>query len=137
MIETPKISVIYQNLDENGKLKGYNCQLNEIKQHIIKSLELNQNVIIGYTHFDSENKVDGGHEITIIGYETDKEGNGIFICNDTDDDINSAIKIKEKDLLPLIHHAGISKEALSSEDTVIESWREIVETFQAKLKQDK
>ena len=132
---TPKISVVYQNLDENGYLKGYNCQPEETLQHILKSLELGHNVIIGYTHIDNENRVDGGHEITIIGYEKDKNGNGVFICNDTDDNIDEPIRISEAKLLPLIHHAGISKEALSQNDIIVEPWREILQEFQNSIKQ--
>lgn len=126
---TPKISVVYQTIDDNGYLTGYNCRPEETKAHILKSLQLGQNVIIGYTHIDENNQVQGGHEITITDYKTDKNGNGIFICNDTDDEIDSEIEIEESKLLPLIHHAGISKEALSSEDTVVESWREILDDF--------
>ncbi len=137
VFEMPKISVVYQNLDENGYLIGYNCQPEETKQHILKSLELGQNVIIGYTHLDSNNKVDGGHEITIVGYEKDANGNGFFICNDTDDNIDKSIKISEEKLLPLIHHAGISQEALSKDDVVVESWREIVDEFQRLIKSEK
>ena len=130
---TPKISVVYQQLDENGKLIGYNCKKEETKQHILKSLELGHNVIIGYTHLDDNNQVDGGHEITIIGYRTNENGEGEFICNDTDDDIAAPITIKESKLLPLIHHAGISKEALSKEDVIVEPWREIVNNFHSSL----
>ncbi len=136
VFEMPKISVVYQNLDENGYLIGYNCKPEETKQHILKSLELGQNVIIGYTHLDSNNKVDGGHEITIVGYEKDANGNGFFICNDTDDDIDQAIKISEDKLLPLIHHAGISQEALSKDDVVVESWREILDEFKMVIKSE-
>ena len=136
VFEKPKISVVYQNLDENGYLIGYNCRPEETKQHILKSLELGQNVIIGYTHLDANNKVDGGHEITIVGYEQNANGNGFFICNDTDDDVDSAIKISEEKLLPLIHHAGISQEALSKDDVVVESWKEILEEFKILLKSE-
>lgn len=136
VFESPKLSVTYQQLDENGVLIGYYCEPHETKNHILKSLELGQNVIIGYTHLDENNKVNGGHEITIIGYEQDENGNGYFICNDTDDEIDAAIKINEERLLPLIHHAGISKEALSSEDIVVEPWREFLDMFQQELKNE-
>ncbi len=131
---TPKISVVYQDIDENGKLAGYNCEPSETKQHILKSLDLGHNVIIGYTHLDSENKVDGGHEITIIDYQQDENGSGFFICNDTDDNLDEPIKIEEDKLLKLIHHAGIPKEALSEQDVVVEPWREILDEFQNMLK---
>ncbi len=127
VFESPKLSVVYQNIDpETGKLVGYNCKPEETKQHILKSLELGQNVIIGYTHIDENNTVNGGHEITVIGYTQDADGKGYFVCNDTDDDIDAPVKISEEKLLPLIHHAGISYEALSKDDVVSESWRDIL-----------
>ena len=137
VFESPRISVTYQQLNEEGKLVGYNCEPHETLNHILKSLELGQNVIIGYTHIDENNQVNGGHEITIIGYEKDENGNGYFIYNDTDDEIDTAVKISEKQLLPLIHHAGISKEALSSEDIIIEPWKEYIDWFQTALKAEK
>lgn len=129
VFDKPKVSVVYQNLDQNGVLVGYNAKPEETKNHILKSLELGQNVIIGYTQFDENNKVLGGHEITIVGYEQDANGNGIFICNDTDDELNQLIKMPEKELIPLIHHAGISKEALSKDDVIAVPWREILTEF--------
>lgn len=132
----PKISVVYQVLDENGYLTGYNCELSEMKQHILKSLEAGENVIIGYTHMDENKKIDGGHEITITDYKQDEQGNGIFVCNDTDDNIDKQIEVKEEQLLPIIHHAGISKSALNENDIVVESWREIVDEFQKIIKNE-
>ena len=133
----PKISVVYQTIDENGFLTGYNCELSEMKQHILKSLELGENVIIGYTHLDENKQVNGGHEITITGYREDKQGNGYFICNDTDDDIDELIEYSEDKLLPLIHHAGIPKAALSENDVVVEPWREILDEFQKMLAEER
>ena len=129
IFETPKYSVVYQNLDENGVLQGYNCTQEETKQHILKSLELGQNVIIGYTHMNDKKQVNGGHEITIIGYEKGADGKGKFICNDTDDELDEPIRVSEEKLLPLIHHAGISKEALNPNDIVVDSWREYLDEF--------
>ena len=107
-----------------------------MKQHILKSLEAGENVIIGYTHMDENKKIDGGHEITITDYKQDEQGNGIFICNDTDDNIDKQIEVKEEQLLPLIHHAGISKSALNENDIVVEPWREIVDEFQKVIKSE-
>ncbi len=138
IFETPKYSVVYQNLDENGILREYNNNTREeTKQHILKSLKLGQNVIIGYTHLDADKRVNGGHEITIVGYETDKDGKGSFLCNDTDDGVDDVIKISEEKLLPLIHHAGISKEALNADDVVVIPWREYVDDFQKILSEEK
>ena len=136
VFESPRISVTYQQLNEEGKLVGYNCEPHETLNHILKSLELGQNVIIGYTHIDENNQVNGGHEITIIGYEKDENGNGYFIYNDTDDEIDTAVKVSEEKLLPLIHHAGISKEALSSDDIIVEPWKEYINWFQQALKEE-
>ena len=99
-------------------------------------MALGQNVIIGYTHLDKNNKVDGGHEITIIGYEKDENGKGFFICNDTDDNKDEPIRISEETLLPLIHHAGIPKEALSQNDYIVEPWREILEQLKNDFSQN-
>lgn len=133
VFENPKISVVYQALDENGYLTGYNCEPEETKQHILKSLQLGQNVIVGYTHLNESKQVDGGHEITILDYKQDENGKGYFICNDTDDNKDEPISIAEEKLLPLIHHAGISQEALSEQDIIIEPWREILEELKPVL----
>ena len=125
----PKISVVYQNIDENGYLTT--------KEHILKSLSLGQNVIVGYTHLDENKKVNGGHEITIVDYGKDSDGTEYFICNDTDDNLNESIRYKVNDLLPLIHHAGISKEALGENDIIYEPWREILDEFQKMLAAEK
>ncbi len=137
VLGVPKISVVYQQLDENGYLTGYNGTHEETKQHILKSLEQGQNVIIGYTHIDDKGQIDGGHEITIIDYKQDNSGKGYFICNDTDDELDTPIQIEEDKLIPLIHHAGISKSALSKDDVIVEPWREIVLAFQEMLKAEK
>lgn len=136
VFDKPKLSVVYQSLDQNGVLVGYNAEMEEVKQHILKSLNLGQNVIIGYTQFDENKKVLGGHEITIVGYEQDANGNGVFVCNDTDDDLNQLIKVSETELLPLIHHAGISKEALSENDVVEVPWRVVLQQIQELIKQN-
>ncbi len=137
VFEKPKISVVYQNIDENGYLTGYNAEPNETKEHILKSLRLGQNVIVGYTHLDEDKKVNGGHEITIVDYEQDADGTEYFVCNDTDDNLDESVRYKVNDLLPLIHHAGISKEALGKDDIICEPWREIITEFQQMLAAEK
>ncbi len=137
VFEKPKISVVYQNIDENGYLTGYNAEPNETKEHILKSLSLGQNVIVGYTHLDEDKKVNGGHEITIVDYEKDADGTEYFVCNDTDDNLDKSVRYKVNDLLPLIHHAGISKEALGKDDIICEPWREIITEFQKMLAAEK
>ena len=136
VFESPRIPVTYQIIDQNGYLAGYNCEPHEPKNHILKALELGQNVIVGYTHIDENNQVNGGHEITIIGYDVDKNGNEIFIINDTDDEIDEPISVRVDELLPKIHHAGIPKEALSSNDVIVDHWREVIDWFQSSIKEE-
>ena len=99
----------------------------------MNSLSLGENVIIGYTHINEDKQIDGGHEITIIGYQEDENGNGYFICNDTDDRKDEPIIMSEKELLPMIHHAGISKEALNPSDEYEESWKEALRFVKGQL----
>ena len=105
--DEPKISIVYQNIDENQKLQGYNFDFKSTEDHLLQSLGSGSNVIIGIIEFDQNNTVIGGHEITIIGAKKDMKGNISFICNDTDDDYTGPIMIKSEDLVPKIHHAGI------------------------------
>lgn len=102
-----KISMIYQTVDENGKVVGYETDFNTMKKQLLDSLAMGENVIIGYTQTDRTNKIEGGHEITIIGAKQDKNGKIIFICNDTDDDKSAPIEYSEDYIIPKIHHAGL------------------------------
>lgn len=105
--DEPKISIVYQNIDENQKLQGYNFDFKSTEDHLLQSLEAGSNVIIGIIEFDQNNTVIGGHEITVIGAKKDMKGNVSFVCNDTDDDYTGPVMISSKDLIPKIHHAGI------------------------------
>ena len=51
-------------------------------------------------------------------------------------DVDQAIKISEDKLLPLIHHAGISQEASSKDDVVVESWREILDEYKTAIQSE-
>lgn len=124
-----KVCVTYQKLDDNGKLAGYECEQNETLAHIQNTLNGGDNVIIGYTYTDSEKNVIGGHEITIIGIETDKKGQKYFVCNDTDDGLSEAIKYPVQELLPKIHHAGIPKSVLVDNVEFVEGWKELMQVY--------
>lgn len=130
----PKLDVLYQNINMDGILTGHNCEIEETKQHIINSLNLGHNVIIGYTDVDTNNQIIGGHEITIMGYKTDENGNEYFICNDTDDNKDYPIALNAEKLLPMIHHASIPKDALNEGDIALEPWREILDLYQESRK---
>ncbi len=131
VFDRPKASVVYQNLNEEGYLQGYFAEQNEVKQQILKTLELGQNVIVGIT-FIENNKVEGGHEMTIVDYKEDKDGIGYFICNDTDDNIDKPVTIKADKLIPMIHHAGVLIESLGENFKYRESWRDILDQFKNK-----
>ena len=72
-----------------------------------------------------------GHEITIVGAKTDKNGETIFICQDSDDDKDAPIEMKESYLLPKIHHAGLPEEIASKDFSYEDSWKVGVNEFQA------
>lgn len=127
---TPKISVTYQILDEEGKLVGYECDNQTVQKHLLDALNTNTNVIIGYTQMDENNKVINGHEITIVGSEKDSTGRLIFICNDTDDNNPAPIKWYADELIPLIHHAGLPKEVLKDDVEFVEGWKEALNEYQ-------
>jgi hypothetical protein len=119
-----KISVTYQVIDENGKLVGYEADFATIKKHIVDTLEMGENLIIGYTQTDADNKVINGHEITIIGAKTDKTGKMTFVCNDTDDGHVGLIEYSEDYLLPKIHHTALPKSVAEKDVQMVENWVE-------------
>lgn len=107
MDDEPKISIVYQNIDDDQKLQSYNFDFKSTEDHLLQSLGSGSNVIIGIIEFDKNNTVIGGHEITVIGAKKDMKGNINFICNDTDDDYTGPIVLSSQELIPKIHHAGI------------------------------
>lgn len=102
-----KSSVTYQQVDDNAFLLGYNKDYNSTLMDIINSLKSGSNVVIGITETDPNAQIVGGHEITIVGSDVDANGKLVFICNDTDDDLNEPIRMLADELIPKIHHAGI------------------------------
>ena len=126
-------SVVYQKVDENGRLAGYEKDLATIKKELLDTLAMGHNVIIGYTWPNPENgnKLDG-HEITIVGTKTGKNGELIFICQDSDDKVDRPIEMTESELLPNIHHAGLPDEIASRDFHYEESWKSGVNDFAQK-----
>ena len=98
-----------------------------MKKHIIGALNLGENVIIGYTQQDENNKVINGHEITIVKVEKDKNGKEVFVCNDTDDESELPVKYYVDDLLPSIHHAGLPKKVLEGDIDDKPVWYEVLD----------
>lgn len=124
-------SVTYQIVDENGRLKGYEKDFATIKRELLDTLKMGQNIIIGYTwpDPDNDNRL-AGHEITIVGYKQDKNGEGVFICQDSDDDVAKPVEMKESFLLPKIHHAGLPDEIASRDFEYQDSWKVGLDEFQ-------
>ena len=124
-------SVTYQIINEEGKLVGYQKDFATIKKELLDTLKMGHNIIIGYTWPDPEN--DGklaGHEITIVGYKTNANGEGVFICQDSDDKISRPIEMKESFLLPKIHHAGLPANIASRDFQYEDSWKVGLDEYQ-------
>lgn len=130
-----KISVTYQTVDENAKLIGYETSFDTMKKQITDALNLGENVIVGYTQVDNTNTIINGHEITIIGTKTDKDGKMIFICNDTDDNASKPIEYSEDYLLPKIHHAALPQSVVANDVNLVENWVEGLKTYKELKKQ--
>lgn len=105
--DEPRISVVYQDVDDNQHIKGYNYSYEETQNHLLKAISQKKNVIVGLVNYDKKHKITNGHEITIIGAAKDLKGNIKFICNDTDDNTTAPTFIPAKELIPRLHHAGI------------------------------
>lgn len=129
-----KISVTYQIVDENGKLTGYETTFDTMKKHILDSLAMGENVIIGYTQTDESGKIINGHEITIVGTKQDKNGKLIFICNDTDDDNPNPVEYPADFIIPMIHHAGLPQEIVEKDVKFVDNWVDGINAYK-QLKQ--
>lgn len=133
-----KISVTYQIVDENGKITGYETDFDTMKKQIIDSLNMGENVIIGYTQADETNTIINGHEITIIGVRKDKNNKLVFICNDTDDNYKGKIEYPEDYIIPRIHHAGLPQKVAEKDTHYVDNWVSGVENYkQMKQSQQK
>ena len=133
-----KLSIRYQKVDDNQNLVGWECDFNKIQKHIIDTLNIGEDVIIGYvltnetsgktkeagyqnTPDNAPNKIINGHEITIVGYKTDNKGNVTFICNDTDDDEQKLVEYSADFLIPKIHHAAYPVSIVEDDLKLIEA----------------
>lgn len=129
-------SVTYQKVDDEGRLSGYSKDFATIKKELLDTLKKGHNIIIGYTWPDPENGNRlAGHEITIVGYKINSNGEGVFICQDSDDDISAPITMPEKELLRKIHHAGLPDEIAAKDSNYQNSWEIGINEFQEMLKQ--
>ena len=131
-------SVIYQEVTPDGKLKGYTKDFKIIKKQLLDTLNLGHNIIIGYTWPDPQNGGRlAGHEITIVGYKKNSNGEGVFICQDSDDNLSKPIQMKESFLLRSIHHAGLPEEIASKDFQYDDSWQVGIDMYQQNRKNTK
>lgn len=123
-------SVIYQNVDEEGRLSGYTKDFATIKKELLATLKAGHNINIGYTWPDpyNENRL-AGHEITIVSCKVKPNGELVFICQDSDDDLAAPIEMSEKELLPKIHHAGIPESIASKDFDYEDSWKVTLDEY--------
>ena len=75
----------------------------DIKNEILDALNKRGSVVAGYIWGERNN----GHEITIIGYTTNINGDGFFIIQDSDDWKSEPELFEENDFLEMLHHAFI------------------------------
>jgi len=135
-------SMLYQQVDDNMVVTGYECDFATMKSQIVDTLKRNQNVIIGITYFEkdkdtpdpsrSPNAIAGGHEITVIGVKTDQKGETWFVCQDSDDDVNEPFEYPESWLLPRLHHAGLPEDiAERTMPDLKENWQITLENYRS------
>lgn len=132
------VSVTYQKLDEQGHLVGYEKDFNTIKKELLDTLKMGHNIIIGYTWPDAanDNRL-AGHEITIVGHKVNPNGQAVFICQDSDDNLSTPIEMSEEFLLKSIHHAGLPEEIANRDFQFQESWEIGLDEFQNAQKNQK
>lgn len=111
-----KESVIYQAIDETGRISARSCDYQTMAIQILTALEGDNNVIVGYVNLNEDEQVVGGHEITIIGAGEAPTGDLYFVCNDTNDGNDEPICILAENLLPKLHHAGLPKEVVANQN---------------------
>lgn len=129
-------SLVYQKIDDDQNLLGYNCSLDKIEKHITDTIDSGDDVILGYVLTNEmagvtsnpkynqsvdgkPNKVINGHEITVVDYYKDEKGKTVFVCIDTDDDSVDLVKYDADWLLPKIHHAGYPAHIVEADEAEI------------------
>lgn len=124
-----KITLTNQKINDDGILYGYDYDMQTFKKHLLNTLNSGENIIIGYTFTDNNNKIIGGHEITLVGSRQDKDGKTYFVANDSDDDYFGAVEYPEDYLLPKIHHATFPKKMVENDIKFEENWVEGLRNF--------
>ena len=107
-----------------------------MQKHILDTLNSGEDIIAGYVLTNqtsgrtstplynpktegAPNKVINGHEIAIVDYKQDLNGNVTFICVDTDDDNPKFVEYSADWLLPKLHHAGYPAKIVEKDEKEI------------------
>lgn len=109
-----KKTVVYQNIDKNDYLVGYNCDFKTMENHLVETLNKGSHILTGITFTDQNRKITGGHQLTVTGTRVDEKGERYFIINDTDDKYPGLVELKAQTLLPMLGDAQILEEVLNS-----------------------
>lgn len=116
------ISVNYQKIGPNGELKGYEADFDVIKQQLLDTLALKQNIIAGITNRTASGRLKG-HEIVITGARQDPVTNRTeFLCFNSDMDKTSPVAYCEDYIIPRLHHAGLPKEIVVKNMVFKDGW---------------
>lgn len=92
-------------------LYGYTRSFEQTAGDLIEALKMGEFVIIGITDTDPNGAIVGGHEITVTSaFVDEKDGELKFVVVDSDDDVPAPVVRSARELIPLIHHAGMPRD---------------------------
>lgn len=124
------ISVNYQHINNNGEIAGYEADFDTIKQQLLDTLELHENIIAGLTNKTPLGKLKG-HEIVITGAKTNAQGKTDFICYNSDMDKTKPLIYSEDYILPRLHHAGLPEAVVLKNMSFKDGWTMELENYKA------
>lgn len=93
-----------------GYMFGYTNSFESTTSHILKGLKQGWAPIVGITYTNSQGKLQGGHEVTIVGaYNDEKTNELMFVVVDSDDGIPKPVVHSARSFVPQVHHMGFPK----------------------------
>lgn len=91
--------------DGDSYLFGYTVPFEETQKHLLLTLDMGWNPVVGFIETDNEGRVQMAHEIMIKGYK--QVGDQLYFeVIDTDDDNPKTVMRAAKEIIPKIHHAS-------------------------------
>ncbi len=115
------ISVNYQKINEHGQIADYETDFETIKQQLLDTLSLKENIILGVTNRTLSGKLKG-HEIVLTGARTNLDGKTDFLCYNSDIDNKTPVTYPEEYIIPRIHHAGLPREVVLKNMVFKDGW---------------